>query len=79
MAPNEEKIDTSKPQAKAAKEKSALEYYNECDFDNQTKSFSDFMQSQMDRRSQLVLPDSVVPQDSFCFFNKGKEMWKGSY
>lgn len=33
----------------------------------------------MDKRSQLVLPDAVVPQDSFCFFNKGKEMWRGSY
>lgn len=37
------------------------------------------MQSQMARRSQIILPDATVAQDSFTFYNKGKEMWKESY
>ena len=39
-------IDTSaeiKPVAKKAKEKTSQEYYEECDFEKNTKSFTDFM------------------------------------
>lgn len=55
------------------------EYHEECNFENQNKSFSDFMQSQMSKKSQLILPDAVVAEDSYRFYNKGKEMFKNSY
>jgi hypothetical protein len=37
------------------------------------------MQSQMSKKSQLILPDAVVAEDSYRFYNKGKEIFKNSY
>ena len=33
----------------------------------------------MSKNNQFIITDSSVPENSFNFYNKGKELWKQSY
>ena len=37
------------------------------------------MQSQLTKNNKMFLPEAVICEPDFCFYNKGKEMWKASY
>lgn len=52
------------------------EFYDHYDFGNEVRYFTDFMQSQMFQKyNQLIVPHNNMSQDSFQFFNKGRELW----
>lgn len=75
-----EQIDTTekpeqKQQVKAKDERSVEQFYADCNFETETKSFSDFMQCQMHRQNKMILPHATVHESNFYFFSRGKEMW----
>ena len=39
------------------------------------QSFTDFMQSQLTKHSKMILPEAVISEPDFGFYNKGKELW----
>jgi len=42
-----------------AKDSRTLEqYYKDCNFESDTSSFTDFMQSQMDKNNQIMIPQA---------------------
>lgn len=62
--------------------KTLQEYYESCQFEKGVNSFTDFMQSQMDKRNMFVMSSgggSVTQDSQFDFYNQGKEAWKNSH
>lgn len=52
------------------------QFYEHYDFDHEVRYFTDFMQAQMFQKyNQLIVPHNNLSQDSFQFFNKGRELW----
>lgn len=70
--------ESQKMQAKASKERTLQEYYNDCAFDSGVTSFTDMMQSQFTQQNMFILPSSSMDESSFNFYNRGKELWKES-
>ena len=54
------------------------EYYDDCKFDSGVSSFTDFMQSQFTKHNMFIVPAGAADETSFNFYNKGKDLWKGS-
>ena len=69
----EEQIDT-KPKAKD--ERTLEMYYRDCNFESQTQSFTDFMQPQLNKHHQMLLPHAIVAEPDFYFYSRGREMYK---
>jgi hypothetical protein len=58
-----------------AKDSRTLEqFYADCNFETETKSFTDFMQCQMHRQNKLILPHATCAEANFYFYSRGKEM-----
>ena len=81
-------LDTSVPKqdqrqdqlnAKFSKERSLQQYYEDCNFESEVNSFSDFMQSQLTKRNRMLMPEGAISEPDFGFYNKGKELWAMSY
>ena len=63
--------------AKQSKERSLQEYYEDCKFDEGVSSFTDFMQSQFTKHNMFIVPSGFVgSEESFHFYNRGRELWK---
>jgi len=80
MMQETQKIDTTTPKEEQpikAKDKRTLEQvYRDCNFESETKSFSDFMQCQMHKSNKMVLPHAIVSESNFFFYSRGRDMWK---
>ena len=70
-------IDTTvnEPKSTAKDSRSLEQLYADCNFETETKSFSDFMQCQMQKQNQQILPHSLVSEDNFFLYSRGREMW----
>ena len=78
ISTEQEVVKPQKVKARASRERSLQEYYDDCKFDEGVSSYTDYMQSQFTKHNMYILPPGQADEENFNFYNKGKDLWKES-